>query len=183
MRINKGLLVELNYRLEEESGALIEETTAESPLVFIYGMALMLPAFEAQLTGMVPGDEFDFVLSPDEAYGTVKEDLKIDLSKEVFYIDGKFDEEVVYEGARVPMNTADGMVVHGLVTAIEGDTVKMDFNHDLAGKTLHFTGSIKDVREPSQEEYDNFFGEPEGCSGCSGCGDHDHEGGCGGCGC
>ena len=134
MRINKGAFVQVQYRLLDREGSLIEETTKEQPMEFIYGMGLLLPAFEAELSGMEPGDQFDFHLSPENAYGEVRDDLLLELDKAVFHIDGKFDEDMVYEGARVPMNTADGQVVHGLVTHVGEDKVQMDFNHDLAGE-------------------------------------------------
>lgn len=186
MRINKGALVQLQYRLMDSEGAVIEETTEEQPMEFIYGMGLLLPAFEAELSGLEVGDRFDFRLSPQEAYGEVNRDLILELERRLFEIDGSFDEEVVYEGARVPMNTADGQVVHGLVTKVGDELVTMDFNHDLAGMELHFVGEVTEVHEPSQEEYDRFFGHQ--CGGCGGgCGghhhghEHGHDCGCGGC--
>lgn len=179
MRINKGLLVQLHYQLNEaDNGAMIEETKEGQPLEFIYGMGLMLPAFEAELAGLQSGDKFDFVLSPDNAYGQVNEDLKVELPRDVFLVDGKFDSEVVFEGAIVPMNTADGQVVEGLVTKVGDELVSMDFNHDLAGKSLHFTGYVQEVHEPTQEEYNRYFGHHHGCSGC-GCDHHaEHHHGC-----
>ncbi len=48
MRINKGAFVQVQYRLLDREGSLIEETTKEQPMEFIYGMGLLLPAFEAE---------------------------------------------------------------------------------------------------------------------------------------
>lgn len=174
MRINKGLLVQAHYKLEDAEGALIETTNGGAPLEFIFGMGMMLPAFEAELSGKEVGDKFDFVLEPKDAYGEVNPDLQIDLPLSAFEIDGKFDSDIVFEGARVPMNTDDGQLVEGIVTKIDDEKVSMDFNHDLAGMALHFMGEIVEVHEPSEEEYDRFFGHHHGgCSGCNGsCGDH-----------
>ena len=177
MRINKGLLVQAHYKLEDTEGGLIETTNGGAPLEFIFGMGLMLPAFEAELSGKEAGDKFDFVLEPDDAYGTVNPDLQIELPRSAFEIDGEFDSEIVYEGARVPMNTDDGQVVEGLVTKITDETVSMDFNHDLAGMALHFTGEVVEVHEPSDEEYNKYFGHQHGscgggCGGGCSCGDH-----------
>jgi FKBP-type peptidyl-prolyl cis-trans isomerase 2 len=43
----------------------------------------------------------------------------------------------------------------------------MDFNHDLAGVHLCFAGEILDVRESTDEDFnDSCGGNCEGCSGC-----------------
>ncbi len=174
MRINKGLLVQAHYKLEDSEGTLIETTNGGAPLEFIFGMGMMLPAFEAELSGMEVGEQFDFVLSPENAYGSINPDLQVELPLSAFEIDGAFDSEIVFEGARVPMNTADGQLVEGLVTKIGEEMVSMDFNHDLAGMALHFMGEVVEVHEPSDEEYNRYFGHQHGgCSGCSGgCGEH-----------
>lgn len=180
MRVNKGVLLRLQYKLSDaKTGELLEETTPDNALIFIHGMGLMLPAFEAQLVGKEPGDKFDFVLTTDQAYGEPLEDYQIGVPKSAFLIDGKFDEERIYEGALVPMSTADGQRVEGVVQSIEGDKVYMDFNHPLAGIPLHFVGEIEEVREPTEEEVHAFTHPHHGCGGCSG---HEHGGeGCCGC--
>lgn len=182
MKINKDRLVRLQYELyvvnaDGSQGDLIEATQEEMPLEFIYGMGLMLPGFESELNGLAEGDKFNFVLSPDEAYQQPREDLKIDLPREAFLIDGKFDSEKVYVGAMVPMLTDDGQQVQGLVVSISDEEVSMDFNHPLAGKSLNFVGHIQEVKEPTPEEYQAIL-QPMMGGGCS-CG-HDHSDGCGG---
>lgn len=185
MKINKDRLVRLQYELyvvngDGSRGDLIEATSEDMPLEFIHGMGLMLPHFEAELNGLEEGDKFDFTLSPENAYQEPREDLKLTLPREAFLVDGEFDSGTVYEGAMVPMLTDDGQRVEGLVVSIEGEEVKMDFNHPLAGKSLNFVGHVQEVKEPTPEEYQAIL-QPMTGGGCSGCGhDHDHSGGCGG---
>lgn len=90
-------------------------------------------------------------------------------------VDGKFDAEMVKPGALVPMMTADGFRINGLVKEVTDKEVVMDFNHPLAGKDVRFKGEVKTVRDATTEEL-------QPAHGC-GCGCHDH--GCGdeGCGC
>ncbi|MDO5036621.1 MAG: FKBP-type peptidyl-prolyl cis-trans isomerase [Porphyromonas sp.] len=184
MRINKNLLIELQYVLhqviENDEEVLVEHTAPEHPLTFIQGMGMMLPAFEAALVGLEEGDSFDFTLTPEEGYGEVDEGLILSLDKSIFMIDGKIDPELVYEGAYLPMVTGDGGQVQGLVRSIGEEEIVTDFNHPLAGATLHFTGTIERVSEPTPEEQDAIL-NPHSCGGgCSGCGDgsgscgHDH---------
>lgn len=191
MKVNKDRLVRLQYELyvvnpDGSRGELIEATSEDMPLEFIHGMGLMLSHFEAELNGLEEGDKFDFVLQPENAYDTPREDLKLTLPREAFLVDGEFDSEMVYVGAMVPMLTDDGQRVEGLVESIEGEEIHMDFNHPLAGKALNFIGQIQEVKEPTPEEYQAIL-QPMMGGGCSGCG-HDHSDGCGGgcdsgCGC
>ena len=66
------------------------------------------------------------------------------------------------------------------VLEVNGDTVKLDGNHALAGKNLNFDVEVVEVREPTEEELN-----PQGCGGgCGGCGGGcDCSGDCGSGGC
>jgi FKBP-type peptidyl-prolyl cis-trans isomerase SlyD len=73
----------------------------------------------------------------------------------VFEVEGKVDTEVVKVGAMLPMQDQNGNPMHGVILEMKETAVKMDFNHVLAGKDLHFTGKILDVREASAEELEH----------------------------
>jgi FKBP-type peptidyl-prolyl cis-trans isomerase SlyD len=76
------------------------------------------------------------------------------------------------------MNSMGG-VIPGVVLEVTEDTVKMDLNHRMAGKTLHFTGEVVSVREATEKELtEGLHGEYVHSCGCGGCGGH---GGCGDC--
>ncbi len=189
--ISKNLMVTLRYdlHLEDENGQLIEKTTDEQPLQFLFGAGEMLPKFESQLEGLQEGEDFTIRLAKDEAYGDVNEDAIVDLPKHVFVVDGKIDEELIAVGNVVPMMSSNGQRLNGQVLNIDDDTVKMDFNHPLAGEDLFFAGKILGVRQPSDEELaQHLSGGGCGC-GSGGCGEgdcetheHDQNHGCG-CGC
>ena len=55
-------------------------------------------------------------------------------------------------GNMVPMMDAEGRRLNGKVIAIEGDAVKMDFNHPMAGNDLHFKGQVTEIRNATEEE-------------------------------
>lgn len=184
MRVNKDLLVKVHYKLyasaEGEAEELVEETLEQEPYEFIVGLGLTLPAFEAELMGKEIGDTFDFTLTPEQAYGEWREDAEVELPKEVFYVGGEFDEEMVYEDAVIPMRTDTGETMSGTVIEVKESTVVMDFNHPLAGDSLHFVGNIYSVTLPTQEDYARMS-SGHGC-GC-GCGDDTEDASCGSCGC
>ena len=172
MKIAAGKFVSVTYDLnvgEGEERELMEKATIETPLTFIFGTGSMLEAFEAALKGMEVAGKFNFSIAPADAYGEYEDEHVIDLPKNLFEVEGKFDDSVIYEGNTVPMMDSNGNRMNGSVLLVEETTVKMDFNHPLAGETLHFSGEVLDVREPSEAELAALL-EPEGGCG-SGCGD------------
>ncbi|MBR3471241.1 MAG: FKBP-type peptidyl-prolyl cis-trans isomerase [Prevotella sp.] len=187
---NKNLYIAVAYKLfaaGEKTLQFIEEATDERPFVFISGFGVTLPEFEKQVAGLSKGQEFNFTLAKEQAYGDIEAERIVDLSRDIFCIDGKFDSEHVQVGAILPMQNEDGQYFHGRVVAIDDQQVRIDLNHPLAGRELNFNGYIVESREATNEEIQQFInrlsggGCGEGCGGCGGCGSDD--GGCGGGGC
>lgn len=187
---NKMVTVTYDLHLDDNQGELIEQATSQNPLQFLYGVGMMLPKFESNLSGLKSGEKFEMKLASKDAYGELNEDAIVDLPKHVFMIDGKIDEELIQVGNNVPMMSSNGQRLNGRVLEVTDDEVRMDFNHPLAGEDLFFSGSVLEVRDASQEEIDRIMNPGCGCGGgsCgSGCGDEgcssdDSSCGCG-CGC
>lgn len=191
MKISPNNFVSLSYDLfvgENGKEELMEQATVEKPLEFIFGTNSMLEEFEKNISGLAAGETFDFVLTSEQAYGEYNDEHVVDLPKNIFEVDGKMDENVIFEGNTVPMMDANGNRLNGSVVSVGDDTVKMDFNHPLAGENLHFVGKVQNVREATEEEIAALFApQGGGCGSGCGCGSHEEEGdscGCGsGCGC
>ncbi|MDR0505234.1 MAG: FKBP-type peptidyl-prolyl cis-trans isomerase [Dysgonamonadaceae bacterium] len=182
MKISDEKIVSLTYDLtvdEENSKELMERATPENPLTFIFGMGMMLEAFEKNIEGLKTGDKFSFSLSPEEAYGEYIEQNVVELPKKIFEIDGKFDSEKISEGESLPMMDSQGNRMMGSVIEVKTETVVMDFNHPLAGETLHFEGEVIDVHEPTAEEMAAVMHGSE--CGCGNCDCSSDENGCTGC--
>lgn len=192
MAITKNKMVSLTYdlRIEGANGELIEQATTEKPLAFVYGAGIMLPKFETLLEGLEQGSDFNINLLCEDAYGQVDENAIVDLPKHLFLVDGKFDDEIIKVGNTVPMMSTSGQRMNGLVLEINDATVKMDFNHPLAGEDLFFTGKVLEVRDATDEEITATVAGGCGCgSGCDDSGSCEDEActtekasGCG-CGC
>ena len=149
---------------------LMEQATEAAPLVWCQGEGMMLPAFEAQMAGKEVGDSFDFVLKAADAYGEYIQEGLMDLPKKMFFNgDGEFDDERVYVGAIVPMNTVDGQIVKAQVCEITDDQVTIDLNHPFAGEDLHFKGKILAIRDVTEGELKAIRNPRHGCGGCGGC--------------
>jgi FKBP-type peptidyl-prolyl cis-trans isomerase SlyD len=82
-----------------------------------------------------------------DAYGQTSEDAIVMIPKDVFQVNGKFDEENVQVGEALPMNDEDGNEVFGIVVDITDSEVQMDFNHPFADLDLQFSGRICDIRD------------------------------------
>ena len=179
MKIAQNTVVEFSYELEVE-GKVVDHTTKERPLDYIHGTGSLLPKLEAHIEGMEPGDKFEITLSPADGYGEVDPTRVIDLPKAAFEVNGEIREDLLVPGNTIPMMNSMGGVIPGLVLEVTEDSVKMDLNHQMAGKTLHFSGEILTVREATEKELtEGLHGEYVHTCGCGG-GCHGHEGGCGG---
>lgn len=177
------------HAIENGKETFVEATTEQRPFAFISGMGIALDALEAALEPLSAGEKFDLKLTPDQAFGERNDDHRHTLDKKLFYHDGEFDSENIYEGASIKMNDGHGNVFDAKVVAVGESTVTLeidvDLNHPLAGKTLHFVGSVDINREATPDEVTRMeqMLNGGGCGGrcgggCGNCGD----GECGGCG-
>jgi FKBP-type peptidyl-prolyl cis-trans isomerase SlyD len=151
MKIEINTVPSVTYTLSVD-GELIESTSSENPLVFLFGSGGMIPGFEKELEGLEIGDTYDFVVEPSEGYGDINPDAIIGVPLDVFKVDGEIDQNMMQIGNVLPMQDQNGMPMEGTIVSISEEEVTMDFNHMLAGKTLHFTGEIIDIRKAEEEE-------------------------------
>lgn len=190
-KILPGKYVEIAYDLfqVEPDGTEVPVHTVEAaePERFIFGITpgLLIP-LERGLEGLEKGQQFSISVPAGEGFPYNPNDVAT-LDKDIFLDgEGKFDAEAVKPGAHIPMLTAEGFQITGVVLEVTDRHVRMDFNHPLVGKDLLFKGHVVEVRDASPEELHPQGGCCGGScgSGCgSGCGDSHtdtHEGCCGG---
>lgn len=168
MIAEKDNVVSIVYELRNGSaeGEVVEALTPDNPLTFLFGTGGLLPKFEENLNGMATGDSFEFLLNSEDAYGPVVESAIVHVPKSVFEIDGQVNEELMTVGNMVPMMDAEGRRLNGKVLNVEGDAVKMDFNHPMAGNDLYFKGKIVEVRQATEEELSHGHVHAGGGCGC-----------------
>lgn len=165
------------YTIENGEKEFTEEAPAEHPFQFISGLGLTLESFENQVKDLNKGDKFDFTIKAEEAYGEYDEEHVIDLPKNIFEIEGKFDSERVVEGAVIPLMTSEGQRINGSVVEVKDDVVVMDMNHPLAGCDLNFVGEVTENRPATNDELAEMArmmsggGCSGGCNGGCDCGD------------
>lgn len=174
MKVSKDKVISLIYTLNVD-GAVADQTTEANPLEFIFGAGYLLPKFEENILDKSAGDNFDFHLSAKEGYGEVNPEYVTELPKSIFEVDGVIREDLFVVGNIIPMMNSMGGVMPGKVQEVKDEVIIMDFNHQMAGKDLHFTGKILSIREATEGELQNgLHGErshdcsPDSCSSCGG---------------
>jgi FKBP-type peptidyl-prolyl cis-trans isomerase SlyD len=156
MKIENNKVVSISYDLQttDEAGTKksIEKVGKEHPMVFLFGSSGLPEKFEENLLGLNPGDNFDFVVESEEAYGDLEKDAVVTIPLETFSNEGKFDEKNFPVGKILPMSDQDGHIMHGKIIAVSPQGIKMDFNHPLAGMDLYFKGEVVEVRDATADE-------------------------------
>jgi FKBP-type peptidyl-prolyl cis-trans isomerase SlyD len=183
MKVEKNKMVSVDYTLTVD-GAVADKSQPGQPLQFICGMGMLLPKFEEAIMDKEPGESVSFTLEAKDGYGEVIAEAIVELPKSVFMMDGKVAEDILFVGSQIPMATADGQHMMGLVKEVKEESVMMDFNHPMAGKTLNFDVTVVDVRDTTPEDLSQIMGGGCNCGDCGGgCGDHECGDGCdcGGC--
>ncbi len=164
MKVGKNKVVTLTYtlRFDNNEGEVIQQVNDDRPFVHLFGNGTLLPTFEANLDGLEAEGSFAFGLTPKDGYGDFTDEAIIELEKSIFEKDGKVDEELVKVGNMITMQDQEGRPIDGRVMEVKDDKVIMDFNHPLAGKDLHFSGKVLEIRDASEEELSHGHVHGEG---------------------
>ena len=158
------------YALKEGKSEMVEEATVEHPFQFISGLGTVLERFDKEITPLNEGDKFEFVIPCAEAYGDYMPEGVQTVSKEMFTIDGVFDDEHIYTGNIVPLQDNEGHHFFATVGEITDTTVTVDLNHPHAGKDLNFIGQVVTSRPATNEEIQSTLNQLSGECGCGCCG-------------
>ncbi|MBQ5998963.1 MAG: peptidylprolyl isomerase [Treponema sp.] len=169
MKIAKDTMVSIHYTLHDSEGTELDSSVGKEPLQYVHGNGMLIPGLEKMLEGKEPGLKFKAVIEPKDAYGEYNDKLVVEIPREQFETGAPIEV-----GMKFQASTADGQVVIVRVIEVNEKNVKVDGNHELAGKQLTFDVEIIDVREATEEELASM-------GGCGGCGGH-CGGGCGSCG-
>lgn len=146
MQIARNKVVSIHYTLRDEQGTLLDSSQGRAPLTYLHGKGNIIPGLEQALDGKAAGEKLDVSVAPEQAYGARDERLVQILPR-----------------SRLPEGTqlAPGMQlrVEGpqgrrivQVMKVERDFVTVDGNHPLAGRTLHFSVEVAEVRKATHEE-------------------------------
>lgn len=146
MEIADRRVATLHFTIPDENGGTFTTTQGHAPLVHLYGTGGIIPALEQALPGKKAGDRFEVTVAPEQGFGPHHEGLVQTLPRDSFR---GGDAPVV--GGRLQGRTVKGPL-DVVVTAMDGDSITVDGNHPLAGKTFRMDVEVVDVRLATPEE-------------------------------
>ncbi|TDB01734.1 FKBP-type peptidyl-prolyl cis-trans isomerase [Halomonas marinisediminis] len=138
-RIDEGMEVTLHFTLKLEDGTVVDSTRDKAPATFLLGDGNLPPGFEHPMKGMSAGESATFEITPEHAFGQHNPQNIQRLKRD------DFGEEPLEIGTVMSFADPAGGELPGVISAIEGEQVDVDFNHPLAGRTLTFEVEIIDV--------------------------------------
>ena len=147
--VQDGQVVGMEYILHVD-GEILDSSEGHGPLEFLQGSGNIIPGLERELYGMTIGDSKKVVVAPVDGYGEVDPNALVHVPR------SQFPENIPMEvGTEIQVNDQQGNEMMARIDHVEEDSVRLDFNHPLAGKELKFDVKIVSLRAPTDEELDH----------------------------
>ena len=140
------VVVSIEYTLTVD-GEVIDASEENDPLEYLQGYQNIIPGLERELAGMKIGESKEVTVQPKDGYGEQDPEAVIEVPRREFPKDFE-----VKPGIELQLQNQDGELMNAVIVSISTSTVKLDLNHPLAGKDLHFRVTIVDLRDATEEE-------------------------------
>ncbi len=153
-----GSVVTLHYKLTLDDGQVVDSSEGNEPLAYLHGSNSLVPGLESALGGKAVDEKFEVAVPAAEGYGDRIDDAVQEVPRSAFP-----DDADLQPGIQFQATDQDDNPIMGTIEAADDKTVKVDFNHPLAGKNLNFAIEIVDVRLATAEEVEH--GHAHGAGG------------------
>jgi len=145
-KVDDGQVVSMHYTLHV-NGQVLDSSEGGEPLQFIQGMGHIIPGLEHELYEMKIGDSKKVVVAAKDGYGEIDTEAFMDVPRD------SFPPEVPVEiGTELELRDQSDHPVYARIETITEENVRLNMNHPLAGKELHFDVKIEDLRPATEEE-------------------------------
>lgn len=139
--VQEGDTITVEYEGRLEDGTVFDSSDKhDEPLQFTVGEGKIIKGFDQAVVGMKVGEEKEVTVPPEQAYGMHNPELVRDLPRNVFPEDQEIQRGMVFM-----MSLPDGRQVPVRIAEVADETVKVDLNSPLAGKTLTFSIKIVSI--------------------------------------
>ena len=147
-KVADDVVVSMEYTLTID-GEVVDSSKEDGPIEFLQGYANIVPGLESELYGLKAGESKEVAVAPANGYGEMDDEAFQEVAR------SEFPDEIKPElGMELQMRQGE-QIIEATVVEIGDETVKLDFNHPLAGKTLNFSVKIAGIRTATQEELDH----------------------------
>lgn len=147
VRASRDKVVTFHYTLTNDEGLVLDSSNGKDPLSYLHGYGQIVAGLEKVLAGKTAGDSLKVDVAAVDGYGERNEEAVITMPREK---EGLPKELKV--GDALGMQDENGTQVRALVIELNDSEVKLDCNHPLAGKTLHFDIQIVKIRSAAPDE-------------------------------
>ena len=144
MSISAGKEVSVEYTAKLDDQTVVDSNVGADPLTYTHGSHQIIPGLEKALDGMKIGDTKQVTVKPEEGYGPVDKNAFKEVGKE------QIPPDALKIGEQLHGKDQSGEVFTARVIEIKEDTVVLDHNHLLAGKTLYFDVKVLNIQEVQQ---------------------------------
>lgn len=137
----QGDTVVIDFTVKKDDGTLVGSTEQGGPQTLVIGDKEIFPAIEEALTGMSEGDEKTIELAPENGFGPRRPELIIEIPR------GNLPAEPApQEGMGLQAQTPDGQPMNLVIVDVGDEVVRADGNHPLAGETVTFDVTLREVK-------------------------------------
>jgi FKBP-type peptidyl-prolyl cis-trans isomerase 2 len=138
VKIKTGDTVSVDYNGRFEDGSVFDSSMGREPLTFQVGAGNMIKGFDDAVIGMKVGETKTVTLPPELAYGQIDPNKIVDIDRNLF--------------SKIPSIEVGTMVtfqsgMRGRVEKFNDQNVTMNFNSEMAGKTLVFEITVVSINK------------------------------------
>ena len=138
----QGDTVLIHYTGTLDDGSVFDSSNGRDPLEFEIGSGQIIPGLDSEIPGMSVGEKKTVVVAPEQAYGPVNPDAKQSVPR------ADIPAEIPLEvGLPLQVQTPQGQALQVTVVEVHDETVVLDANHPLAGKSLTFAIELVSISD------------------------------------
>ena len=143
MTVSSGKTVSIEYTLKLDDKTVVDSNVGSDPLTFVQGSSQIIQGLEKEMEGLKVGDTKQVTVNPKEGYGEINEKAFNEVDK------SQIPADAAKVGAMLQGKNSTGQAVYAKVAEVKEKTVVLDYNHPLAGKTLHFDVKVLNIQAAS----------------------------------
>ncbi len=129
----RGDTVRVHYTGSLEDGTVFDSSSTREPLEFTIGAGQVIPGVEEAVLGMAAGETKQETIQPERGYGDRHDELVFKLGRHQLPTGSN-----VSVGDILQIGFGDGRSAAVQVKEVNDDSLTLDANHPLAGRTLLF---------------------------------------------